>query len=51
MTDSLLLALQVKFPSPVMSTGGWVLLGLAWMLVTGLALWCFARVIWGGKPS
>lgn len=35
---------------PKMTTGGWIFLGLGWLFVGGLALWCFRRVL-GGNDS
>jgi len=31
-----------------MTTGGWILMGLAWAFVIGLAINCFWRVLGGG---
>ncbi len=36
---------------PQMNTAGWVFLGLGWVCVTGLALWCFKRVMGSGPTK
>ena len=47
---ALLAAAPVQdLPDPVMDTGGWLFLGLAWVAVTGLLVWSFVRVMTGGK--
>ena len=45
-----LLAAQEALPDPVMTTGAWVFMGAAWLLVIGLLAWSFIRVL-GGPPS
>jgi len=47
---TLTLALQAM-RQPQMGTGGWAFMGLAWLGVLGLTVWCFSKVIWGGKPE
>ncbi len=45
------LALQTAhLTPPVMSNSGWIFMGLAWLFVIGLAIWCFKRVL-GGNPN
>lgn len=37
--------------TPSMTTAGWAFMGLAWLFVIGLVVWCFWRVLGGPKPS
>jgi hypothetical protein len=52
---TLLLLQEVVEPAattrvPVMDTGSWIFLLLAWTFVIGLTAWCFKRVL-AGRPS
>jgi hypothetical protein len=31
------------------TAGGWVFMGVAWTVVTGLVAWCYARLLWDDR--
>lgn len=31
-----------------MTAGGWIFMGAAWTISTGLVVWCYARLLRGG---
>jgi hypothetical protein len=42
--------------SPTLDLGGWLFLAGAWLSITGLTVWCLARVLatrnrWGGQDD
>ena len=49
LASAALLALQDR-PEPVMGTGSWAFMGIAWLVVTSLLVWSFVKVLTGG-PS
>ena len=36
---------------PEITMTGWLFMGSAWVFVTGLVVWCFAKVLRGDKAS
>jgi len=36
---------------PEMTNSSWLFMGLAWLFVIALAVWCFWRVLGGGRKE
>lgn len=51
MIPDLLLVQGSPLRDPVMDGAGWTFMGLAWLFVISLVVWCFVKVIWGDKPT
>lgn len=45
------LLLQSQSSDPKMTGAAWIFMGLAWLFVILLAVWCFKRVLGGGRQD